>query len=123
MDSYIPGSVCPFCSAPGRTFSLAVFTADNPIRDRLFIAAPECTHCQEAYRCPECFGSEKKRPDDCRFCPCARCCYEAVEFANGVKSGEISLWQAVKDLAEKRGAEPGPMAEMMERDFEDKIPF
>jgi hypothetical protein len=100
-----------------------VLMTDAPVRDRLHIAIPKCTHCVDAYRCPECFGAEKRNPDHCRYCPCAGCCNETIEFANSVRSGRISLWQAVLDSAEKRGAKPGPMAKVMEKEFEDEIPF
>jgi hypothetical protein len=122
-DSYIPGSVCPFCSTPERIFSLGVLITDELVRDRLFIAIPKCTRCPEAYRCPECFGAAKKQPERCRFCPCDVCCREAVEFANGIKSGRISLWQAFREMVAEKGIKPGPMAKMMERGFEEEIPF
>jgi hypothetical protein len=125
MNSYI-GSFCPFCSTPARDaqdFPLRVLTTDTPVRDRLFIAMPKCTYCPELYRCPECFREEKRNPDKCRNCPCAGCCNETIEFANEVRSGRISLWQAVLDSAGKRGAKPGPMAKLMEKEFEDEIPF
>jgi hypothetical protein len=46
-----------------------------------------------------------------------------IELANGIRAGEINLWQAVLDRAAKRGATPGPMAAMMAREFEDEVPF
>jgi hypothetical protein len=46
-----------------------------------------------------------------------------IELKTGIKDGRINLWQAVLDLAAKRGATPGPMAAMMAREFEDEIPF
>jgi hypothetical protein len=125
LSSHISGSDCPFCSAPwpGRAFSMGVLATDTLIRDRIHIAIAKCAKCLEVHRCPECFGSEKKNPDNCRICPCAGCCGETVEFANGIKSGEISLWQVIEDLAKKRGAKPGPMAKMMKEEFGDEIPF
>jgi hypothetical protein len=117
-------SVCPFCSTPGHIFPLGVLTKDTPVRDRLFIAMPKCVKCTDAYRCPECIGGEKRTPADCRACTCAVCCNEMLEFAKGIRSGRLNLWQVVRELAEKRGAKPGPMAKMMEQEvFEDEIPF
>jgi hypothetical protein len=132
MESFIPGSACPFCSTPGRhglDVRLVIVAKEYPIQDRLHIAIAKCTHCADAPRCPDCFGAEKefggkkRNPNDCRYCFCAKCCSETIEFAQGVRSGRISLWQAVMDLAREKGAEPGPMAKLMEQEFEDEIPF
>jgi hypothetical protein len=122
-DSYLPGSVCPFCSAPDRFYSLGVLIADEPVRDRLYIAVPKCTRCAEAYRCPECFGAAKKEPEHCRICSCDDCCRAAIEFANDIRSGRISLRQAFREMVAERGIKPGPMAKMMEREFADEVPF
>jgi hypothetical protein len=128
INSYI-SSFCPFCTTPGKDgkdgqyFSLRYFAKDAPVRDRLFIAIPKCTHCSEAYRCPECFGAEKRNPTDCRICPCIECCNETIKIVNDVRSGRSSLWQTFMDLMKERKAKPGPMAKVMEREFEDEIPF
>jgi hypothetical protein len=122
-DSCVPGSICPFCSTPDRIFSLGMVITDEPVRDRLSIAMSRCTHCSEAHRCPECFGATKKEPEYCRICTCDACCRAAAEFANNIKSGRISLWKTFRDLVAEKGIKPGPMAKMMEWEFEDEIPF
>jgi hypothetical protein len=125
INSYI-SSFCPLCSTPGKDgqyFSLRFFAKEDPVQNRLFIAIPKCTHCAEAYRCPECFGAEKRNPTNCRICPCAGCCNETIKFANDVRNGKIIFGQVFMDSVKKRGAKPGPMAKVMEQEFEDEIPF
>jgi hypothetical protein len=102
---------------------MGVLTTDTPIRDRIFIAMAKCAKCLDVHRCPECFGSEKKKPDECRICSCAGCCSEIVEFAKDMRSGKVSLGQVLEDIVKERGAKAGPMAKMMKQEFEDEIPF
>jgi hypothetical protein len=114
---------CPYCVQQGIKFSLMVVTKDEPVRDRLFIPLKKCTYCADAYRCPECFGSKKKQPERCRICSCAGCCNECIEFADDIRDGKISLGQVFMDMVAKKGIKPGPMAKVIEQEFEDEIPF
>jgi hypothetical protein len=122
LDSYVHD--CPFCAQHGHNFFLAVVTRDEPVRDRLFIPLKKCINCADVHRCPECFGIPKeKRQDHCRICSCAGCCNENIEFADDIRNGKISLSQVFKDMVAKNGIKPGPMAKVIEQEFEDEIPF
>jgi hypothetical protein len=125
VDSYLPGSVCPHCSMPGGAYySLAMVFLDEPVRDRLFIAIPQCTTCDRAAFCPDCLGADRRHADHCRICSCASCCSETIEFANDIRSGRVSIYQAIKEVADKMDKEPRegvatpkPMAKTL-----DKLP-
>jgi hypothetical protein len=109
VDSYLPGSVCPHCSMPGGAYySLIMVFLDEPVRDRLFIAIPQCATCTGtgAAFCPDCFGADKRQADHCRTCSCAKCCSETIEFANNIRNGMVSIYQAIKEAAEERDMEP-----------------
>jgi hypothetical protein len=107
MNSYLPGSVCPFCSIPGGAYySLAIVFLDEPVRDRYFIAIPQCVTCARAIFCPDCMGADKRQADHCRTCSCAKCCSDTTELANDIRSGRASIYRAIREVAEKKGLEP-----------------
>jgi hypothetical protein len=114
---------CPFCEKKGEKHFLVVRTSEMPVQTRFYIPMKKCTFCADASRCPDCFGSLKKQPKHCRICSCAACCNEAIEFAEGIRSGDMSLSQIFRDRIARKGIQPGPMAAIVGQQFDNEIPF
>jgi hypothetical protein len=136
-DSVI--SVCPECGNP-----LSVARLGEPARERVSrVLLEKCAKCaNSAYALPCACGGKPAMPGQCVPCGCRKCCEEARAVYGRFQEGLVTLRELFAENIRKReakereerakaggqGAEskpavPGPMAGVMERVFNDEIPF